>query len=60
VALHDAIKAIRTPVIEVHISNPHKREPFRRHSYVSMAALGTITGLGANGYVVALEAVARL
>jgi len=60
VALHDAIKAIRTPVIEVHISNPHKREPFRHHSYVSMAALGTITGLGANGYVVALEAVARL
>jgi 3-dehydroquinate dehydratase-2 len=60
VALHDAIKAIRTPVIEVHISNPHKREPFRHHSYVSMAALATITGLGANGYVVALEAVARL
>lgn len=60
VALHDAIKAIRTPVIEVHISNPHKREPFRHHSYVSMAALGTIAGLGANGYLIALEAVARL
>jgi len=60
VALHDAIKAIRTPVIEVHISNPHKREPFRHVSYVSMAALGTIAGLGANGYLVALEAVARL
>jgi 3-dehydroquinate dehydratase-2 len=60
VALHDAIKAIRTPVIEVHISNPHKREPFRHHSYVGMAALGTVAGFGANSYVVALEAVARL
>jgi len=60
VALHDAIKAIRTPVIEVHLSNPHKREAFRHHSYVGMAALGTVAGFGANSYVVALEAVAKL
>jgi len=60
VALHDAIKAIRTPVIEVHLSNPHKREAFRHRSYVGMAALGTVAGFGANSYLVALEAVARL
>jgi 3-dehydroquinate dehydratase-2 len=60
VALHDAIKAIRTPVIEVHLSNPHKREAFRHHSYVGMAALGTVAGFGANSYLVALEAVAKL
>jgi len=60
VALHDAIKAIRIPVIEVHLSNPHKREKFRHHSYVGMAALGTVAGFGANSYLVALDAVARL
>jgi 3-dehydroquinate dehydratase II len=60
VALHDAIKAIRTPVIEVHLSNPHKREAFRHQSFVGMAALGTVAGFGANSYVVALEAVAKL
>ena len=60
VALHDAIKAIRTPVIEVHLSNPHKREDFRHHSYVGMAAKGTVAGFGANSYLVALEAAARL
>jgi 3-dehydroquinate dehydratase-2 len=60
VALHDAIKAIRIPVIEVHLSNPHKREEFRHRSYVGMAALGTVAGFGANSYIVALEAVARL
>ena len=60
VALHDAIKAIRTPVIEVHLSNPHKREDFRHHSYVGMAARGTVAGFGATSYVVALEAAARL
>jgi 3-dehydroquinate dehydratase-2 len=60
VALHDAIKAIRTPVIEVHLSNPLKREPFRHHSHVGSAALGTVTGFGANSYLVALEAVAGL
>ena len=60
VALHDAIKSIKVPVIEVHLSNPHKREEFRQSSYVGMAALGTVCGFGANSYVVALEAAARL
>lgn len=60
IALLDAIKAIRTPVIEVHLSNPHTREPFRHKSYVGMDAHGTIAGFGAHSYVLALEAAARL
>ncbi|MCW1381872.1 type II 3-dehydroquinate dehydratase [Novosphingobium sp. KCTC 2891] len=60
VALHDAIKSIRTPVIEVHLSNPHTREAFRHTSYVGMAAKGSIAGFGANSYLLALEAAARL
>ena len=60
VALYDAIKAIGTPVIEVHLSNPHTRETFRHHSYVGMAAKGTIAGFGAASYLLALEAVAGL
>ena len=60
VALYDAIRSIRTPVIEVHLSNPAAREAFRHHSYVGMAAKGTIAGFGANGYVLALEAAALL
>jgi 3-dehydroquinate dehydratase-2 len=60
VALHDAIKSIKVPVIEVHLSNPHKREDFRHKSYVGMAALGTVCGFGANSYLVALDAVSRL
>jgi 3-dehydroquinate dehydratase-2 len=60
VALHDAIKSIKTPVIEVHLSNPHTREAFRHKSYVGMAAKGSIAGFGADGYVLALEAAARL
>lgn len=59
VALHDAIKAITTPVIEVHLSNPHAREDFRHISFVGQAAKGTIAGFGANSYLLALEAVAR-
>jgi 3-dehydroquinate dehydratase-2 len=59
-ALYDAIRAIRTPVIEVHISNPHAREAYRHKSYVGMAAKGTIAGFGAFGYQLALEAAARL
>jgi 3-dehydroquinate dehydratase-2 len=59
-ALYDAIRAITTPVIEVHISNPHAREEFRRHSYVGMAAQGSVAGFGARSYVVALEAAAGL
>ena len=60
VALYDAIRAIRPPVIEVHLSNPHTREAFRHVSYVGMAAKGTITGFGAASYLLALEAVAHL
>ncbi|UUL84235.1 type II 3-dehydroquinate dehydratase [Sphingomonas qomolangmaensis] len=60
VALYDAIRAIRTPVIEVHLSNPHAREAFRHKSYVAMAAHGSISGFGAQSYVLALEAAARL
>jgi 3-dehydroquinate dehydratase-2 len=60
VALHDAIKAVKVPVIEVHLSNPATRERFRHHSYVGMAAKGTIAGFGALGYELALDAAARL
>jgi 3-dehydroquinate dehydratase-2 len=60
VALYDAIKSIRTPVIEVHLSNPHTREAFRHKSFVGMAAKGTIAGFGAQSYVLALEAAAKL
>lgn len=59
-ALYDAIRSIRTPVIEVHISNPHAREAYRHKSYVGMAAHGTIAGFGALGYLLALEAAAAL
>jgi 3-dehydroquinate dehydratase-2 len=60
IALHDAVRAIEVPVIEVHLSNPYAREPFRHASFVSPAARGTITGLGALGYELALDAAARL
>lgn len=60
VALYDAIKSIRTPVIEVHLSNPHTRESFRHKSFVGQAAKGTIAGFGALSYLLALEAAARL
>ena len=60
IALLDAIRAIRTPVIEVHLSDPSKREQFRHLSYVGMGAVKTVQGLGARSYVVALEAVAEL
>lgn len=60
VALHDAIKSITVPVIEVHLSNPHAREPFRHKSFVGMAAKGTIAGFGALSYALALDAAARL
>jgi 3-dehydroquinate dehydratase II len=60
IALYDAITAIRTPVIEVHLSNPHAREAFRHKSYVGMAAKGTIAGFGASSYLLALEAANRL
>jgi len=59
VAIHDAIKAVSVPVIEVHLSNPHRREPFRHLSLIGQAARGTIAGFGALSYLLALEAAAR-
>ena len=55
VAIRDALVAINTPLVEVHISNIHAREAFRRHSYVSDIALAVIAGCGIQGYVFALE-----
>ena len=60
VAVLDALSAVGLPVIEVHLSNIFRRERFRHHSYVSLAAHGVICGLGAHGYELALEAVANL
>jgi 3-dehydroquinate dehydratase-2 len=60
IALLDAIKAIRTPVIEVHLSDPMTRETFRHLSYVGMAAIDTVQGLGPRSYLVALEKAAAL
>ncbi|MEO1168831.1 MAG: type II 3-dehydroquinate dehydratase [Pseudomonadota bacterium] len=60
VALHDAIKAVSVPVIEVHLSNPHAREPFRRKSLVGEAAHGTISGFGTLSYLLALDAALQL
>ena len=60
VALHDAVKAISIPVIEVHLSNPQARERFRHRSFIAPVAKGTITGFGALGYQLALDAAARL
>lgn len=60
VAIHDAILAIKTPVIEVHLSNPHARNSFRHVSLIGQAAKGTIAGFGALSYTLALEAAARL
>ncbi len=60
IALHDAIKAVELPVMEVHISNIFARESFRHHSYVSPVAAGVLCGLGTHGYVLALEALARI
>ncbi|MCP4431704.1 MAG: type II 3-dehydroquinate dehydratase [Gammaproteobacteria bacterium] len=57
IALHDAIKGAEVPVIEVHISNVHAREPFRHQSYISPAAAGIIVGLGVQGYVLAIDAL---
>lgn len=57
VAIHDAIAAITTPVVEVHISNIYAREEYRRHSLLSDVCLGIICGLGLNGYRYALEAL---
>jgi 3-dehydroquinate dehydratase-2 len=60
VALLDALKALSIPVIECHLSNPARRESFRHMSYVSLAATGTVTGLGPLSYELAVDAVLRL
>ena len=60
VVLLDALQAVEKPVIEVHLSNIFRREAFRHHSYISLAATGVICGLGLKGYVLALEALAGL
>ena len=59
VALRDALAGAGLPVIEVHLSNPHAREPFRRHSYVSDLAVGVVAGFGADSYRYALDAAIR-
>ncbi len=60
VVLLDALLAVGLPVIEVHLSNIHRREDFRRHSYVSQAAAGVICGLGVRGYALGLNALADI
>ena len=60
VAVLDALAAAELPVVEVHLSNIFRRESFRHHSFVSLAANGVICGLGAHGYELALDAMARL
>jgi len=58
VAMRDAITSIGLPTIEIHLSNIHKREPFRHHSYIAEAAVGQITGFGADSYLLGLRAAA--
>ncbi|MBN8544167.1 MAG: type II 3-dehydroquinate dehydratase [Alphaproteobacteria bacterium] len=60
VALHDALKAVNLPIIEVHISDPKTREPFRHHSYIESVARETICGKGAQGYALAIDTLAKL
>ena len=60
VAIRDALSMLSCPVVEIHLSNIHKREPFRHHSYVSGVADGIIAGFGARGYRMALEAMMEM
>jgi 3-dehydroquinate dehydratase II len=60
IAIHDALKMLEVPVIEVHLSNVYKREPFRHTSYVAPVASGVICGFGGHGYIMALDALRAL
>lgn len=60
IAIRDALILLAVPIIEVHISNIHRREPFRHHSFMADVATGQIVGLGVNGYYLALRAIADL
>ena len=60
VALHDAIEGAEVPVIECHISNVHRREEFRHHSFISPVASGIVVGFGVHGYVLAIQGLHRL
>jgi 3-dehydroquinate dehydratase-2 len=60
IAILDALLAFEKPIVEVHMSNIYRREPFRHHSYISKAATGIVAGLGPLGYELAITAIARL
>lgn len=60
IAIHDAMRSLEEPIIEVHLSNIHQREGFRHHSYVSLVAKGVICGFGAKGYDLALSGLASM
>ena len=60
IALQDAIRGVKTPVVEVHISNVHQREEFRHHSMISCACVGVICGFGLDSYRLAIEAIEKL
>jgi 3-dehydroquinate dehydratase-2 len=60
IAILDALQAFGKPIVEVHMSNIYRREPFRHHSYISKVATGIVAGLGAEGYELAIEAMSRL
>jgi 3-dehydroquinate dehydratase-2 len=60
IAILDSIQMLKVPVMEVHLSNIHRREPYRGHSYVSKGATGIVMGLGAQGYLRAIDAIAEI
>jgi 3-dehydroquinate dehydratase-2 len=60
IAIHDALKVAQIPIIEVHLTNIYKREPFRHHSYVSPVADGVLCGFGGQGYELALDALHKI